>query len=129
VAQADRVTPAPPCAPLLCVLHPSAVVRAAVVAVLPAGTLVASAASPAGLPGAPPHAAVVVLLDPALTAPAEVVASFSSRPTVVSISELRLPLQELGVDRVLPFSRLTEGAVRRLLLQVGVRPVLAGAAR
>lgn len=120
------MTAAPACAPLVCVLHPSSDVRVAILAVLPAGTLVASAATPSELPGAPAQAPVVVLLDPALTAPAEAVAAFATRPTVVSLSELRLPLAELGVDHQLPLSRVTEGAVLRLLLHVGLRPVLAG---
>jgi hypothetical protein len=46
----------------------------------------------------------------------------------VSISELRLPIADLGVHHALPLSRLTEGAVLRLLLRLGLRPVLAGAA-
>ena len=121
--------PSPPVPPVLCVLHPSFDVRAALLALLPSGTLVASAASAAGLPSVPETAAVVVLLDPALTAPAEAVAAFPIRPTVVSISELRLPTSELGVDHVLPLSRVTATTVVQLLLRLGLRPAVAGAAR
>ena len=121
--------PAPPVPPVLCVLHPSLDVRAALLALLPSGALVASAASPAGLPSVPATAGVVVLLDPALTSPADAVAALPTRPTVVSISELRLPTSELGVDHVLPLSRITTTTVAQLLLRLGLRPVVAGAAR
>ena len=113
---------------VLCVVHPSPEVREDVLAVLPSCTPSTSAATPAALPPAPDGAAVVVLLDPTLTAPADVVAAFPARPTVVSISELRLPLSDLGVDHVLPRSRLTERAVLQLLLRLGLRPDPCGAA-
>lgn len=118
------VNPAPP---LLCVVHPSQEVRAEILAVLSPTSPTTSAATPGALPSPPPGVAVVLLLDPTLTVPAEAVAAFATRPTIVSISELRLPLADLGVDHVLPRSRLTERAVLQLLLRLGLRPDPCGA--
>ena len=113
---------------LLCVVHPSAAVRAQAAAALPACVATAAAASADALPAQPGDAAVVVLFDPARTAPADVLARFDRRPHLVSISDLRLAAGEVGADQVLPLRRLDERAVRRLLVLLDLLPSLAGTA-
>lgn len=113
---------------LLCVVHPSPAVRAQVAAAFPGCVASATAASVGALPAAPEDAAVVVLFDPARTAPAEVRGRYDRRPHLVSISDLRVAAEEVGADVVLPLRRLDERAVRRLLVLLDLLPSLAGAA-
>lgn len=110
---------------LLCVAHPSTEVRARVAAAFPGYAASATAASPDALPVAPEDAAVVVLFDPARTAPADVLARYDRRPHLVSISDLRVAAEEVGVDLVLPLRRLDERAVHRLLVLLDLIPTLA----
>ena len=118
----------PPPSVLLCVVHPSPEVRAEVAAAFPSCARTASAASAATLPGSSEEAAVVVLLDPALTRPADVLTRFDRRPHLVSISDLRVAPHEVGVDVVLPRRRLDERRVRRMLVLLELLPRLAGTA-
>jgi hypothetical protein len=111
---------------LLCVVHPSTEVRARVAAAFPDCAASATAASPEALPVAPGGASVVVLLDPAHTAPADVLVRYARRPHLVSISDLRVAAGEVGVDHVLPLRRVDEHAVRRLLVLLDLLPALAG---
>ena len=113
---------------LLCVVHPSTEVRAQVAAAFPPCVPSATATSADALPAAPDGAAVVVLLDPARTAAAAVVARYDRRPHLVSISDLRVATGEVGVDLVLPLRRIDERAVRRLLVLLDLLPTLAGTA-
>ena len=113
---------------LVCVVHPSTEVRAQLAAALPGGAASAIAPSPAELPAPPDGAAVIVLFDPARTAPADVLARYDRRPHLVSISDLRVAAGEVGVDHVLPLRRLDEQAVRRLLVLLDLLPTLAGTA-
>ncbi len=113
---------------LLCVVHPSTEVRDQVAAAFPGCVASATAASAGALPAAPEDAVVVVLFDPARTAPAEVLARYDRPPRLVSISDLRVAAEEVGADAVLPLRRIDEPAVRRLLLLLDLLPTLAGTA-
>lgn len=113
---------------LLCVVHPSTEVCARVAAAFPGCLLTATAATAGALPAAPEDAAVVVLFDPARTAPAEVLARYDRRPRFVSISDLRVTAEEVGADVGLPLRRIDERAAHRLLVQLDLLPTLAGTA-
>lgn len=77
--------------------------------------VLASADELASLAAAPPD---VVLLDPVETAPAAVVAALGRRPVLVSVSDLEIPDDEVGVDARLPLRRLTRADVRQAIRQL-----------
>ena len=106
---------------LLCVLHPAAAVRSVLLTRCPRGVQTAEVASPAELAAVQTDGPVVVLLDPARTDPAAVLASRHVRPQLVSISDLRLPAKDAGVDAVLPLRRLSEGFLWLLLADLAER--------
>lgn len=112
---------------LLCVLHPQLDVREELLAHCPPGVPVVAASRPDELAGLPPSLIVVVLLDPARTVPREVRQAVGPAAELVSISDLRLPVAELGVDTLLPLRRLTTRDLSRLLFDVLQRRTMAGA--
>ena len=112
---------------LLCALHPQLDVREELLAHCPPGSPVVLAASVEELHDLPPASTLVILLDPTRTAPADVRRAVGQRVELVSISGLRLPIAELGVDAVLPLRRLTARDLSRLLFDVVQRRTLASA--
>lgn len=112
---------------LLCALHPQLDVREELLAHCPPGSSVVLASSVEELHDLPHASTVVILLDPARSAPADVRRAISQRVELVSISDLRLPLTEIGVDAVLPLRRLTARDLSRLLFDVVQRRTMPSA--
>lgn len=110
---------------LLCALHPLPDVRREVLSRFPADLRLHEAASPAELRALRPTGTLVVLFDPARTAPADIRSACLVTPELVSISHLRLPAIEAGVDAVLPLRRLTARALSRVLVEAAERRTLA----
>ena len=110
---------------LLCVLHPQLDVREELLAHCPAELAVVTASQPDELRGLPAARTVVVLFDPARTVPAEVRQAVGPQGELVSISDLRLPVAEVGVDALLPLRRLTTRDLSRLLFDVVQRRAMA----
>lgn len=93
----------------------------------PAGLAVREAATPAELADLPRTGTLVVFFDPARTSATDVRSACRSAPELVSISELRLPAAEVGIDAALPLSRLTEHELSRVVSDAIERQALADA--
>lgn len=110
---------------LLCVLHPQLDVREELLAHCPPGPPVVMASTVEELHGLPVSSTVVVLFDPARSAPEAVRRAVGQQVELVSISDLRLPVAEVGVDALLPLRRLTTRDLSRLLFDVVQRRAMA----
>lgn len=112
---------------LLCALHPQLDVREELLAHVPPAVPVVTASTVDELHGLPMASTLVVLFDPARTAPSEVRRAAGQQAELVSISDLRLPVAEIGVDAVLPLRRLTARDLSRLLFDVVQRRTMTSA--
>lgn len=110
---------------LLCALHPHPDVRRLVLSRCPAGVPVHEAATAEELTALPPVGTLVVLFDPARTAPQDIRRACLGTPELVSISDLRLATAEVDADASLPLRRMTERELTRVLLDVTRRRALA----
>ena len=112
-------------AALLCVVHPLPDVRRQVLSHFPDGLSVCEAATVAELSAWPSTGTRVVLFDPARTAPADVREAGAGPAELVSISELRLPVPEVGVDAARPLRRISAQELARVVFEATERQTLA----